>query len=136
MPAGDRLKLLLVVHSIDKRGGMEVQLAHLASGLADRGHLVRIASIRSREPAAAAGQSLSIDPRVQVLHLGATGRKAGVASLRRLAALARWSDLVHCTGWDASLWGRLAAVVARRPVVVAEHTPGREHQVSSSGAPR
>lgn len=130
------MKLLLVVHSIDKRGGMEVQLAHLASGLADRGHLVRIASIRSREPATAAGLSLSIDPRVQVLHLGATGRKAGVASLRRLAALARWSDLVHCTGWDASLWGRLAAVVVRRPVVVAEHTPGRQHQVSSSGAPR
>ncbi len=134
--AADRLKLLLVVHSIDHRGGMEVQLAHLASGLARRGHRVRIASLRSRPDAGQVEGRLPLDPRVEVFHLGATGRAAGIGSLRRLIGLARASDLVHCTGWDASLWGRLAAIAARRPVVVAEHTPGREHQVSASGAPR
>lgn len=130
------MKLLLVLHNVQKRGGMEVQLAHLANGLAARGHLVRVASMRSQPPTPAERRRLRLDPRVQVIHLGARGRKAGLISLRRLASLARWSDLVHCTGWDASLWGRLAAVLARRPVVIAEHTPGREHQVSSSGAPR
>jgi glycosyltransferase involved in cell wall biosynthesis len=133
--AGDRLKLLLVVQRIDKRAGMEVQLTHLASGLAEMGHWVRIASLRSGTPSEA-DEPVPVDPRVQVLHFGGTGRTAGVASLRRLARLALWSDLVHCTGWDASLWGRLAALVAHRPVVVTEHTPGREHQVSTSGAPR
>ena len=136
LPTGDRLKVLLVVSSIDTLGGMEVQLAHLASGLADLGHRVRVASLRSRPETPASGQRLEVDPRVEVVHLGARGRKAGLASLRRLAGMARASDLVQCTGWDASLWGRLAAVLVRRPVVVAEHTPGREHQVSSTGAPR
>ena len=36
----------------------------------------------------------------------------GVALIRRHA---RAADLVHCTGWDATLWGRLAALFARRP---------------------
>ncbi len=130
------MKLLLVVHRIDEQAGMEVQLTHLASGLAQRGHFVQLASLRSPTSADLATKVVPMDPRVQVLHFGARGRTAGVGSLRRLARLARWSDLVHCTGLDASLWGRLAAVAAGRPVVVTEHTPGREHQVSSSGAPR
>jgi glycosyltransferase involved in cell wall biosynthesis len=49
--------------------------------------------------------------------------------------MARASGLVHCTGWDSSLWGRLAAGLARRPVVVTEHTPGRDTQISRGGAP-
>jgi glycosyltransferase involved in cell wall biosynthesis len=38
--------------------------------------------------------------------------------------------------WDASLWGRLAAIVARRPVIVADHATDRAVQTSSSGAER
>jgi glycosyltransferase involved in cell wall biosynthesis len=126
------MSVLLVVHNIHIRGGMEVQVAHLADGLAASGHRVRLASIRST----AGGPAPPLDRRVEVIHLGAHGRLAGIASLRRLARLARTSDLVHCTGWDASLWGRLSAIMARRPVVVSEHSPGREHQVSSTGTPR
>ena len=113
---------------------MEVQLAHLASGLAAAGHDVRLASVSSAPGARGGGAPL--DPRVGVVHLGARTRQAKLIGLRRLAALARAADLVHCTGWDASLWGRLAAMLARRPVVVSEHTPGRTHQVTPTGAGR
>ena len=129
---GRRLKLLMVVHDVHARGGMEVQLSHLAAGLAASGHDIRLASIRSRTGAEAPG----FDRRVKIAHLGAVGRRGKVGSLPRLARLARACDAVHCTGWDASLWGRLAAIAARRPVVVTEHSGGREHQVSPSGAAR
>jgi glycosyltransferase involved in cell wall biosynthesis len=57
--------------------------------------------------------------------------------LARLVRLARRATLVHCTMWDATLWGRLAAILARRPVVVTEHSSDRKMQVSAtSGAPR
>ncbi len=38
--------------------------------------------------------------------------------------------------WDASFWGRLAAILARRPVVVADHAADRSIQIAASGAPR
>jgi glycosyltransferase involved in cell wall biosynthesis len=38
--------------------------------------------------------------------------------------------------WDPSLWGRIAAILARRPVVVADHATDRSVQVAASGAPR
>jgi len=129
-------RLLLVVSDIRTLGGMEVQLAHLANGLARAGHQVTLASIRSHADSAAGSQGPPIDSRVQLVHLGATGREAQISGLRRLRRMARSNEIVHCTGWDASLWGRLAGIAARRPVVVAEHTPGREHQLSPSGAPR
>ena len=98
---GRRLKLLMVVHDVHARGGMEVQLSHLAAGLAASGHDIRLASIRSRTGAEAPG----FDRRVKIAHLGAAGRRGKVGSLPRLARLARACDAVHCTGWDASLLG-------------------------------
>ncbi len=137
MSAFDRpRRLLLVISNLETLGGMEVQLAHLASGLAHDGHGVRLVSIRSQPGAPAGPQGVVLDPRVELVHLGAVGRNRQLQGLGRLVRMARGFDLVHCTGWDASLWGRLAGIAARRPVVVAEHTPGREHQVSPSGAPR
>jgi len=127
-------RLLLVISNLNTLGGMEAQVAHLAGGLAREGHLVKLVSIRSRERAATGGPP--VDPAVQVVHLGAAGRQGQLLALRRLVRLARGADLVHVTGWDASLWGRIAAILAGRPVVMAEHTPGREHQVGPSGAPR
>jgi glycosyltransferase involved in cell wall biosynthesis len=56
--------------------------------------------------------------------------------LPRLARLAGRADVVHCTMWDASLWGRLAAIAARRPVIVADHATDRAVQLSSAGSPR
>jgi glycosyltransferase involved in cell wall biosynthesis len=129
-------RLLLVISDLSTLGGMEVQLAHLANGLARDGHQVTLASIRTRPGETGGASGPEIDPRVRLVHLGATGREAQLKGLLELRRLARESELVHCTGWDASLWGRLAAIAARRPVVMAEHTPGREHQVSPSGAPR
>jgi glycosyltransferase involved in cell wall biosynthesis len=129
------VRLLCVISNLNALGGMEAQLVHLAGGLVREGHQVRLVSIRSSERLAD-GHGPAIDPGVDVVHLGARGRNAQVPALRRLVAHARASDLVHLTGWDASLWGRLAGIAARRPVVMAEHTPGREHQVGPSGAPR
>ena len=41
---------------------------------------------------------------------------------------------MHCTGWDPSFWGRIAAILARRPVIVADHATDRSSQISSKGA--
>ena len=38
--------------------------------------------------------------------------------------------------WDASLWGRVAAAIARRPAIVSDHSTDRTVQTSSDGAPR
>ena len=137
MPSQDRpRRLLLVISNLHTLGGMEVQLGHLANGLARDGHQVTVASIRSRDGSPAALHGPLIEPAVELVHLAATSREAQISGLARLRRLARAAEIVHCTGWDASLWGRLAGIAAHRPVVVAEHTPGREHQVSPSGAPR
>lgn len=131
------MKLLLVVHNVHARGGMEVQLVHLAEGLAAGGHDVRLVSVGTTAVEHDAEDRVPrLDRCVRLTDLAAPGRWTRIASLRRLARLARTSDLVHCTGWDASLWGRLAAIIAMRPVVVTEHSGGRQHQVSSTGAPR
>jgi glycosyltransferase involved in cell wall biosynthesis len=68
--------------------------------------------------------------------LGAGGKLSRVLALPRLAGLARRAHVVHCTMWDASLWGRLAAMAARRPVIVADHATDRSVQVSARGVPR
>jgi len=104
----------------------------LATGLAHRGDEVSIAALRG----------VSIDTR-PLEHLGihiysfeASDRSKRLRSLPALARLVARADLVHCSTWDATLWGRLAALLARRRTVITEHTPGRELQVSVSGAPR
>src|SRR4051794_29520924 len=113
-------------------GGAETQLDYLAIGLAEAGYRVRLLAICSllRDIAhlEAAG--------VEVQAIDALTRGAKLRALPRIARIARGADLVHCTGWDASLWGRLAALLARRPALITEHTPGRELQVTSSGTAR
>lgn len=128
-PAHPR-RLLLVIHQL-ARAGMERQCEHLALELAARGDQVTLACrefYTDPSPLQRAG--------VRVVDMGGGRLGARVRSLPRLARLAHAHDLVHCTGWDASLWGRLAAALARRPVVVTEHTPGRATQHSEKGARR
>lgn len=112
--------------------GAETQLFHLARGLAARGWRPTVVAISGVRVDVA--PLLGDDIRVIALH--AHGRRARGRALVRLTELARECELVHCTGWDASLWGRLAAILARRPAVFTEHTPGRDRQVSESGRPR
>jgi glycosyltransferase involved in cell wall biosynthesis len=73
---------------------------------------------------------------VQVQELAGSSRAARMAAVPKIARIARDYDLVHCTEWDASLWGRMAAVVARRPTIVTEHTLDRGIQRSETGTQR
>jgi len=122
---------LLVINALH-HGGAEHQLMHLAAGLAESGHEVTLCCIDrvtiDVEPLDRAG--------VEIVQLDAGTRWKRLAALRRLVGLARRADIVQCTMWDASLWGRLAAILARRPVVVADHAVDRSVQIASSGAPR
>ncbi|HEY5816240.1 MAG TPA: glycosyltransferase [Solirubrobacterales bacterium] len=112
--------------------GAETQLRHLAIGLQRLGFAVTLLAL-----ADATSYVADLDMAgVQLQVLGVRRRRDKLRALPEMVRLARGTDLVHCTGWDASLWGRLAAIGARRPVVVTEHTAGREFQVSRSGAPR
>lgn len=135
MRAGRPLKVLLLIHDVSMLGGMEVQLVYLANGLARAGHSVTLASIRS-----AAGSfthsEISLRPDVELLLMGASSRSARIKCINGLRKLALDADIVHCTGWDTSLWGRLAAISARRRVIIADHAGSREHQVSAKGSPR
>ena len=125
-------KLLLIINHLNIFGGAEVQLAHLARGLAELGYEVTACSL---EPS-------PIDPRsfaaegVELISFRAEHRLDRLAALPRLVRLARRADVVQCTMWDASLWGRVAAIVARRPVIVADHATDRSVQVSMKGTPR
>jgi glycosyltransferase involved in cell wall biosynthesis len=131
VPAPPR-KLLLVINQLTPAGGAEIQLAHLAVGLAERGNDVTVCCVwRSTidpGPFARAG--------VKLVTLGVKKRRARPLIIPHLVRLARKADVVQCTMWDASLWGRIAAIIARRPVVVADHAADRRIQVSASGTPR
>jgi glycosyltransferase involved in cell wall biosynthesis len=124
-------RILLVTNWVGW-GGAETQLDYLAIGLAENGyrvHMLAICSLlRDIGHLEAAG--------VQVRALDADSRGAKERAFPKVAAAARAADLVHCTGWDATLWGRMAAILARRPVLITEHTPGRELQVTSGGRSR
>lgn len=131
MPVSRR-KLLLIINQLTPAGGAEIQLAHLAVGLAERGNEVTVCCVwRS-----------TIDPKafeeagVKLVTLGVRKRRARPLAVPHLVRLARKADVVLCTMWDASLWGRIAAIIARRPVVVADHAADRSIQVSASGVPR
>jgi glycosyltransferase involved in cell wall biosynthesis len=124
-------RVLIVLNHLGT-GGAEWQSMHLARGLAARGYRVTIVALgrvtAAVGPLEAAG--------VRILRLGAIGPRARLAALPTLTRLARGSDVVHCTNWDASLYGRVAALLARRPVTVTDHSAVREFQRSRRGAPR
>lgn len=128
---GSERRILLVTNWIGWAGA-EVQLIHLAIGLRRAGNSVVLLAIggvfADLQPLREAG--------VEVVSLDAVTRRAKLAAVLKVARHARRADVVHCTGWDASLWGRLAAFLARRPVVLTEHTPGRELQVTDRNTSR
>lgn len=105
---------------------------HLATGLVRLGHDITLCcmskALVETEGLERAG--------VRIVLLHAENRVQRLAAVPRLIRLARSSEIVHCTIWDASLWGRIAAILARRPVVVADHATDRSIHTSTSGAPR
>lgn len=125
-------RLLLVINHLASIGGAEVQLFHLAKGLAASGYAVTLCCIGSSslDPEAWAGTNIAL------VELGAHRRELRPLAIPRLTRLARQADVVHCTMWDPSLWGRLAAILARRPVMVADHATDRSVQLASNGASR
>jgi len=131
MVAVRRRRVLLLLPHLG-RAGAENALVNLAVGLAERGHEVTVGTMvghgRDPAPLLAAG--------IRLVDLGARQRVGKLLVMPRLVRLARSADLVHCGLWDMTLWGRLAAMLARRPVTVAEQTPGREFEVASGGGRR
>lgn len=125
-------KLLLIINHLNIFGGAEVQLGHLVRGLARLGYEVTACSL---EPSPLDPETLAAEG-VELVAFETEHRRDRLAALPHLIRLARRADVVQCTMWDASLWGRLAAIVARRPVIVADHATDRSVQVSVSGAPR
>lgn len=109
-------------------GGMEQHTLHLARAFADRGSRVTVGYVDRFEGGDwLAGESFhAVDLRVRNPLLR-------YAALGRFARLARTADIVHCTGWDASAWGRMAAGIARRPVVVTEHSSASRSTQRSLG---
>ncbi len=105
---------------------------HLAIGLSELGHRVTICcidrSVVDLQSCERAG--------VEVVCLHAQKRISRALAIPRIARLARRFDVVHCTMWDASLWGRLGAILARRPVVIADHATDRSIQISTGGVGR
>jgi glycosyltransferase involved in cell wall biosynthesis len=126
-----RRRVLLVTNWVGWAGA-ETQLNYLALGLSEAGHSVTLLGICEITSDVGALEEAG----VEVVALGAVNPLAKIASVPRIARYARRAELVHCTGWDATLWGRLAALLARRPVAITEHTPGRELQVNAKGASR
>jgi len=121
-----------VINHLTPSGGAEIQLVHLAKGLAALGHRVTICCfgvcLIDTAPLAEDG--------IELISLGARTRARRLATIPRLTQLARQADVVQCTMWDASLWGRIAAILARRPVIVSDHATDRSIQVAASGEPR
>jgi glycosyltransferase involved in cell wall biosynthesis len=130
--SGGAPRRILMTINLLFRAGAETQLRNLAIGLSRQGHDVTLLAVEDvvafRDELEAAGVRLEV--------LGARSRRQKLRALPALVRAARRADLVHCTGWDASLWGRLAAIAARRPVVVSEHAGDRNLQVSRGGVPR
>jgi len=130
--SGRRPRRILLVINLLFWAGAETQLRHLAIGLRKLGHQVTLLAVADITSHVADLKQAGVELRT----LGASNRAGKLRVMPELVRAARRADVVHCTGWDASLWGRLAATAARRPVVVTEHTAGRAFQVSRSGASR
>ncbi|MBX5468687.1 MAG: glycosyltransferase family 4 protein [Thermoleophilaceae bacterium] len=125
-------RVLLLIYALHDAGGAELQLKHLAIGLARRGYEVTLACMDRLYADPAPFEEAGVRP----ISLERGGRLERMLAIPLLVRLAREADLVHCTMWDASLWGRLAGIVARRPVIVADHATDRSVQTARDGSSR
>lgn len=124
-------RVLLVINGLGAGGG-ESHLIYLAAGLAERGYDVTVACLNwvRRDV------TLLLDARVRLLVFNARGPAAKLRKLPLLIRLARRADVVCSSLYDATLYGRVAAIAARRPAVIVEHSGSRTLSKSLSGRPR
>lgn len=132
MTSGPRARRVLLVINGLGAGGGESQMIYLAAGLAEQGYEVTVACLNwvRRDV------TLMLDARVKLLVFNARGPAAKLRKLPLLIRLARRSDVVCSSLYDATLYGRVAAIAARRPAVIVEHSGGRQLARSRSGRPR
>jgi glycosyltransferase involved in cell wall biosynthesis len=130
VPAPPRI---LVVTQALGPAGAERQIAHLSAGLAALGQPVTMLVIGE---APAADRERMIEAGVRLVELGALSPRERARQMRRITRLARAADVVIASSWDATFWGRIAAILARRPVIVIEHAVYRQLQTNLSGKPR
>lgn len=112
------MRVLIDIASLN-RGGAERQVVQLASGLVAEGHDVLLVVNKS----IGAYEQEIISGDVRAIELGRESRWDArvLADLSRL--IARFGpDCCLCVNSHAALWGRTAAVLAGRPVVIAEHS--------------
>jgi glycosyltransferase involved in cell wall biosynthesis len=128
MKVAKRSRRILLVTNHLGIAGAEKQLEHLAVGLAAAGHQVNLVAIGGRTADPARLETAGVG----VVVIGAEGFRQKLRVLGALRRFARAAELVHCTGWDATLWGRLAAFLGGRPMIITEHTPGRAAQLSGT----
>jgi glycosyltransferase involved in cell wall biosynthesis len=126
------LRILVVTQALGPAGA-ERQIAHLSIGLAALGERVTLLCIGE---APASDRERVISAGVRLVELGALSPRERARSMRRITRLARSADVVIASSWDATFWGRVAAILARRPVLVIEHAVYRSLQTSLSGRPR
>lgn len=125
-------KVLFVINVMALLGGAEVQLGILAKGMVQRGYEVKIACIAHGHGDLSPLKKIG----VEIVELGYEKRRQRWRAIPKLTRMAREAEIVQCTMWDPSLWGRIAAILARRPVIVADHATDRAVQVSAGGVPR
>jgi len=109
---------------------MEQHALNLARAFHRRGDAVRIGYVE----APVALDQLDVAG-IDVVRIASGNPLLRYGAIGRIARMARSADLVHCTGWDASAWGRLAGILARRPVVVTEHSSGDRTTQRTLGIP-
>lgn len=104
-------------------GGMERQIVDLASGLVARGHEVALVANKDSTDAYA---DLVVSSGVAFTVLGRMNRFDPRVFSDLLRILRRFRpDVVVCETFNATLWGRLAAIATGSPAVVAEHSSDR-----------
>lgn len=120
-PSGD-IRILRVFSRLNV-GGPSLHVIHLAAGLEAYGFVTRLVVGRESEREGNL-MDLALERRVDVLALGGLGREIRpLADLRALVGLVRETrrfrpHIVHTHTAKAGVLGRLAALIARTPVLV------------------
>lgn len=113
--SGTRVPVMLLISSLE-HGGAERQVVELANALDEKRFEVTVCSLSEHVPLAAglrdADQRLVLVPRKRKYDAGVVWRLAKLMRERRI-------HLVHCFLFDAEMAGRLAARLARVPIVVS-----------------